>query len=211
MAVDRRWSTWWSCVQTVVSVEVINLRRHSSSFPPSTFPSGNELPRSLCQSVSTVFFILFFLKESVMYAQQLVCRGSGQGWWLTLRISCLGECLPWWRRGLGTEGVLTGGRVRAHAIYVSSGWQGHCRKGSGGWFWRAQLSFWKSKKEIQDRVEEERSKSVCHLLKKHTLSKVRSYCKGNCEDVQANKLELAFSCNWKLTLCSTVLDPLKRA
>lgn len=133
--------TWWSCAQTVVSVDVRNLGRHSPSFPSSTFPSGDELPRSLCQSVSTVFFILFFLKESVMYTQQLVRRGSGQGWRLTPRVFRLGEWLPWRRRGLGTEGVLAGWRVRAHAIYIGSGGQGHCGKGSAGRFWRAYLSF----------------------------------------------------------------------
>lgn len=114
------------------SVGKRNLSQHSSSFSSSTFPSSDELPRSFCQSVSTVFFILFFLKESVMHTQQLVCRGSGQGWWLTLRVIHLGERLPCRRRGLGTEGVLAGGRVRAYAIYISGGGQGHCRKGSVG-------------------------------------------------------------------------------
>lgn len=146
MAVDTRWLTWQSCVQTALSLDGINFIRHSSSFPSSAFSSSYEFPWSLCQSVSAVFFILFFLKESMMYTQQLVCRCSGQGWWLTLRVLCLGEWYAWWRRGLGTEGVLAGGRVRAHAIYVGSGGHGHCRKGSVGWFWRAYLSFWRAKK-----------------------------------------------------------------
>lgn len=114
--------------------------------PSSTFPSCDELPRSLCQSVSTVFFILFFLKESMTYTQQLVCWGSGQNRWLGLRVFCLGERLPWRRGGLGTEGILTGRWVGAHGvyaiytIYIRSGGQGHCRKGSVGRFWRANLS-----------------------------------------------------------------------
>lgn len=123
------------------SVGQRNLGQRSSSSPSSTFPGGDELPRSLCQSVSTVLFILFLLKESVMYTQQLVRRGSGQGWWLRFRVFRLGERLPWRRRGFGTEGVLTGGRVRAHAIYVSRGGQGHRRKGSVGRFRRANLGF----------------------------------------------------------------------
>ncbi|TNN68004.1 hypothetical protein EYF80_021796 [Liparis tanakae] len=46
------------------------------------FPSSDELPGSLCKSVPTVLFILFFLKESMMYTQQLVCRGSGFSIWV---------------------------------------------------------------------------------------------------------------------------------
>lgn len=76
-----------------------------------------------------------------MYTQKLVRRGSGQGWWLTLRVFCLGEWFPLWRRGLGTEGVFAGGRVWAYTIYVGGGGQGHCRKGSVGGFWRANLGF----------------------------------------------------------------------
>lgn len=125
----------------------------SSSSPSSTFPSGDELPWSLCQSVPAVLFILILLKESVMYAQQLVRRGSGQRRRLTLGVLRRGEGIPLRRRGLGTEGVLAGGRVRAHAVDVRSGGQGHCRKGSVGGLWRAHLSFCGEKTEIQDRVE----------------------------------------------------------
>lgn len=125
----------------------------SSSSPSSTFPSGDELPWSLCQSVPAVLFILILLKESVMYAQQLVRRGSGQRRRLTLGVLRRGEGIPLRRRGLGTEGVLAGGRVRAHAVDVRSGGQGHCRKGSVGRLWRAHLSFCGEKTEIQDRVE----------------------------------------------------------
>lgn len=46
--------------------------------PPSTFPGSDELHGSLRESVPALLFILFFLKERVMYTQQLVCRGSGE-------------------------------------------------------------------------------------------------------------------------------------
>lgn len=140
--------TWRSCVQSVVSSVGI-----SSSSPSSTFPGGDELPWSLGQSVPAVLFILILLKESVVYAQQLVRGGSGQRRRLALGVLRRGEGLPLRRRGLGTEGVLAGGRVRAHAVDVRSGGQGHCSKGSVGRLWGAHLSFCGDEEETQDRGE----------------------------------------------------------
>ena len=106
-----------------------------------TFSSSNELRRSLGQPVPSIFFILFFLKESMAYAQKLVCGGSGQRWWLRLRVFYLCKRLCLWRGGLWTERVITGWRVWAHSIYICGCRQGHCRKGSVGRFWGANLCF----------------------------------------------------------------------
>lgn len=108
-------------------------------FTSSAFPSSDELPRSLCQPVSTVSLFLILLKESMMHTEQLVCRGYGQGWRLRLRLFRLAERLILGGRGLGAEGVLAGGWVRAHAIHICRGGQGHCRKGSAGGLWSAGL------------------------------------------------------------------------
>lgn len=139
--------TRWSCAERGGR----NLSQCSSSSAPLTFPGGDELPRPLRESVSAVLFVLLLLEESVMYTQQLVCGGSGQGRCLRLRVFCLDEGLPWRRRGLGTEWILTGRRVGAHTVHVRRGGQGHCSKGSVGRFWGAHLSRWKDKKAKSDK------------------------------------------------------------
>lgn len=87
----------------------------------STFTSSNKLSGSPCQPVPSVFFILFFLKESVVHTQQLVCGSSGEEWGLRLRAFRWGEGLSLLRGGLGTKGVLAGRGVGAHSVYICGG------------------------------------------------------------------------------------------
>lgn len=136
-ACERRRRGWFS-VKSLGCVDGVDVLLFCS-----TFSSSDKLPSSLLQSAPPAFLILLFLKESVTYAQQLVCGGSGQGRRLTRSGFHLGLRLGLRRRGLWAEWIVTRRRVGAHSVYIRRCWQSPRRKGSVGRFWRTNFSFWK--------------------------------------------------------------------